>query len=110
MTTTLPQRLEADRLRRREVLRLDVRRRLRTALEELAADEAVIVFGSITQPHRFHDRSDVDVAFVEEPRACSIFGMQARLEERMGRPVDVVVLADCRLKEKIEREGERWTS
>jgi predicted nucleotidyltransferase len=107
---SLSQRLENERLQRRETLRLEVRGRLRKALAEIAPGEPVIVFGSLTQPHRFHACSDVDLAFVEEPRACSIYRMQARLEEHLGHPVDVLVLSETRLREKIEREGERWTS
>ncbi len=108
--TSLLQRIESERLQRREALRLEVRRQLRAALAELAPGEPVIVFGSLTQPYRFHARSDVDMAFIEERRACSHYRMLARLEERLARPVDVLVLAETRLKEKILREGERWTS
>ncbi|RPJ52245.1 MAG: nucleotidyltransferase domain-containing protein [Acidobacteria bacterium] len=106
----LLQQVEMDRLRRREELRSEVRARLRDALNKLAPGEQVVVFGSITRRQAFHDRSDVDIAFVDEPRAFSPYQMQARLEEYMGRPVDLVILSECRFKDKILREGERWTS
>lgn len=106
----LLQQVEAERMRRREELRAEVRARLRNALDTLAPAEQVIVFGSITRPRAFHDRSDVDIAFVEEPRAFSRYQMQARLEEYMGRRVDLVILSECHFKGKILREGERWTS
>lgn len=83
---------------------------LQNALRELAPGETVFVFGSLVKAGCFHDRSDVDVAFADEPRRFSIYRMQAELEDRLGRPVDVMLLGDTRLREKIEREGERWTN
>ena len=97
-------------MRRREILRLEVRRRLVEALRGLAPGARVILFGSITRPCDFHERSDVDIALLEEPRACSRFQLAARLEEELDRPVDLVILSESRLKDKIEREGEEWTS
>lgn len=104
------ERREAERRKRRETLRAEVREKLRLALEELAPGESVFVFGSLVKPGGFHDRSDVDLAFAGEPRRFSLYCMQAELEDRLGRPVDVTLLAETRLREKIEREGERWTS
>jgi len=105
---TLLQQREAERLQRREACRMEARSRLRGALAELAPGEAVILFGSITQPHRFHDGSDVDLAFRAEPRRFSRYRIQSLLEESLGRPVDVVMLEETRLAAKIEREGEPW--
>jgi len=85
-------RVENERMRRREEVRSEVRKRLRQALATLAPGEQVMVFGSITRPQAFHDRSDVDIAFVDEPRAFSRYQMQARLEEFVERPVDLVTL------------------
>lgn len=102
--------IEGDRMKRREKLREDVRARLREALARLAPGEHVLVFGSLTRPQSFHDRSDIDVAFVAEPKAFSRYQMQARLEESLGRPVDLVVLSECRFRDRILREGELWTS
>jgi predicted nucleotidyltransferase len=107
---TLLRRLDAERVRQREILRAEVRVRLRAALAELAPGEPVIVFGSLVHAEKFHAGSDVDVAFVEEPRGCPLYQMIARLEERLGRPVDVMILNETRLRSKIEREGERWMS
>lgn len=98
------------RLQRREELRLQVRQRLKEALHQLAPGERVLLFGSVTRPHAFHNRSDVDIAFVEEPRRNSRYALQAKLEEMIHHPVDLVILSECRFREKIEREGEAWTS
>ncbi len=35
--------------------------------------------------------------------------LQGELELRLGRRVDGLILPEVRLREKIEREGERWT-
>src|SRR2546425_12480468 len=104
MTPLLRQR-EEKRMKRREELRAEVREKLHAALAELAPGEEVIVFGSLVFPWKFHAGSDVDVAFVEKPRTCSEFQMQSLLEERLDRPVDTILLKECRLREKIEREG-----
>ena len=85
-----------------------VRQRLRDALNQLAPGEKVLLFGSVTRPHAFHERSDVDIAFIEEPRRISRYALQTRLEEIVRCPIDLVVLAECRFREKIEREGEAW--
>ena len=108
MTSILRKRDE-QRAERREALRHCVLQRLRNALHELAPGQRILVFGSITRPYGFHEMSDVDLAFAEEP-PVSRYGLQSRLEERIGRPVDLVVLSECRFRQKIEREGEPWTS
>ncbi len=106
----LLKRKEEQRLHRREELRMEVRRKLRQALGELAPGEKVFIFGSLTLAYAFHERSDVDIAFAEEPKKLSRYMLQSKLEERIGRPVDLIVLAECRFRRKIEREGELWTS
>ena len=105
----LRKRQEERRWRSREELRQQVRRRLKEALAQFAPGEKIFLFGSVTRPYAFHKRSDVDIAFVEEPKQ-SRYGLQAKLEETIQHPVDLIVLAECRFREKIEREGELWTS
>ena len=80
---------EEQRRQQRETLRAEVLETLRRALAELAPGEPVFVFGSLVKPGAFRARSDVDVAFAEEPRRCSLYRMQAELEDRLRRPVDV---------------------
>jgi predicted nucleotidyltransferase len=74
----------------------------------LAPGEKVLVYGSITRTNAFHRRSDVDLAFVEVPKGHSIYRMQVLLEEAVGRPVDLTILGETRLRQKIEQEGELW--
>ena len=103
------QEIDAEKYRRREALREDVRQRLSAALSELAPAERAIVFGSLVKPGRFSDSSDVDVALESEPRGMSIYQLTSLLAERVGHPVDVVVLSECRFRDRILREGETWT-
>ena len=106
--TLLQQRDSARRQRRLEA-RTEARRRLRSALAELLPGSRVIVFGSLTRPGVFNDRSDIDVALEQEPPGLGAWGLSGELSERLGRPVDVVVLGKCRFRQKILREGEAWT-
>ena len=69
----------------------------------------VTVFGSLTRAGRFTESSDVDLALESEPTSMSIYQLIAQLSERLGRRVDVALLSECRLKDKIIREGELWT-
>ena len=107
--TDLLKRRDVLRLQRREDLRKEVRRELKEALRRLAPGERILVFGSVTRPYAFHERSDVDIAFVEEPKRYTRYALQARIEEMIHHSVDLVVLSECRFRDKIEREGEAWT-
>jgi len=82
---------------------------LRKTLAELLPGETVWVFGSLAQPGRFGDHSDVDIALERRPPKFSEFWLQGELELRLGRRVDVLVLPETRLREKVGREGQRWT-
>jgi predicted nucleotidyltransferase len=108
--STLLKRMADARLARREALRLKTRARLELALRQVLPGHRVLIYGSITLPHRFREDSDVDIALETEPEGMSIFGLAGTLEERLGRPVDVVLLDRCRFRKKIEREAELWTS
>jgi predicted nucleotidyltransferase len=92
-----------------ERLRVSVRDDLHKALQDLIPGIRVIVFGSLTQPGRFTEHSDVDLALDAEPAAMSVYQLIATLSERLGRRVDVLLLPECRFREKILREGESWT-
>ena len=106
---SLLKRKEQQRLQRREQLRHDVRQRLKEALRDLVPGEQIFLFGSVTRPYAFHEHSDVDIAFINEPKE-SCYRLQAKIEEAIHHPVDLVILSECRFREKIEREGEVWTS
>ncbi len=106
---TLLQEMETERSQKRERLRLETRRELRAALAELGLEGKVIVFGSLVKPGRFTEHSDVDVAMDSEPAGFSLYQLTSLLAERLGRRVDVVLLRECRFRDKVLREGESWT-
>ncbi len=106
---TLLQQMEVERRERLEKLRLSTRDNLDAALRELIPNERVIVFGSVTKPGRFNEASDIDLALEAEPKGISQYQLSSLLAEQLGRPVDVVLLPECRLRDKIVREGELWT-
>jgi predicted nucleotidyltransferase len=106
---TLLGQIEADRRQRRERLRLEACALLWSALCQLLPATKVIVFGSLTKPARFQETSDIDVALASEPAGLSVCQLTSLLAERIGRPVDVVLLPECRFRDRILREGELWT-
>jgi predicted nucleotidyltransferase len=110
LVSTLLQDFTAREAARCELERQRLLAALRAALEELLPrGEVVWIHGSLTQPGRFGDHSDVDLALERRPPAFSEYWLQGELELRLGRAVDVVLLPETRLREKIEREGLRWT-
>jgi predicted nucleotidyltransferase len=106
---TLLQQMEQERLQRREDLRAEVRRQLWEALCQLLPGQTVIVFGSLATPRKFDETSDVDLALAAEPATPSLYQLTSLLAERLGRRVDILLLAECRFRDKILREGEPWT-
>ena len=109
MATSL-QELHRARARQCDALRLSVRRSLQHALREIYLPGTnVWVFGSLVQRGRFNEHSDIDLAVEEPPAGRSLFWLQGELESRVGCAVDVLILAETRLRQKIEREGEMWT-
>ncbi|MGF1513989.1 MAG: nucleotidyltransferase family protein [Elainellaceae cyanobacterium] len=67
----------------------------------------VYLFGSITRPYRFSDRSDIDVA-VEEIGPEAFFMVMASLSEALGRDVDLVDLRKCHFAHRIRQQGTLW--
>lgn len=106
---TVLQQMTAERLQNCERLRRKMRRDLRRALGELVPARKVIVFGSLAKRSRFTENSDIDVALESEPADLSLYQLTSLLAERLGRRVDVVLLPECRFRDKILREGETWT-
>lgn len=105
---TLLQLRDAARARRRQEVYEETRKRLKRALGELIPGHKVILFGSLTRPGIFNDRSDVDLALESEPPQMSMYRLIAELMERLGRPVDILMLDQCRFRERVRREGEVW--
>jgi predicted nucleotidyltransferase len=101
--------MEQERLQRRERLRAEVRQRLREVLAQTIPGRRVVVFGSLARPGRFSEGSDIDLALESEPPGMSLYQLASRLAEGLGRRVDVVLLHESRLQDKILREGETWT-
>ncbi len=100
------------RRQQRETVRQEVLSNVFEALEELTQhvifDEAY-VFGSVTQPYKFRDQSDIDIAFANLQDKNFFFTI-AFLSKRLGREVDVVQLESAgKLQHNILREGKRWS-
>jgi predicted nucleotidyltransferase len=105
---TLLKKMAEEHAARGENLRLQVRAELRSALIDILPGVAVTVFGSLIRAGQFSEFSDVDLALAEEPPGMSVYQLIAQLSERLGRRVDVLLLHETRLREKIFREGETW--
>ena len=103
---TLLQQRDAARHRLRLELYESTRRRLRECLASLIPGQKVILFGSLTRPGLFNDASDVDLAIEQEPLGISSGELMSEISERLGRPVDVVLLDRCRWRDRILKEGE----
>ena len=108
-TALLDEAIEKSR-KRQEELRLGVIDKILTAIdklsEEITFNEAYL-FGSVTKPFRFSERSDIDVGFIGLDNR-HFFKAMSYLSEEADRDVDIVQLEDCRLAGKIKREGIRW--
>ncbi len=103
-----------ERETQRQAARLDeyqqTRERLQAAVRRHLPGQRVWLFGSLLEPGRFHVASDIDLAVESLPHGITLYTLTALLEEELGRPVDVVLLPDSRLREKIILEGELWTA
>ncbi len=93
---------------REETARLTTREILRRELTRLLPGHRVWLYGSITRPNRFHDWSDVDLAPEAEPGQISLLAVMGLLREALGREVDLAMISQTRLRDKIVREGELW--
>jgi len=101
--------MEHQRLAGWERLRRETRRQLDEVLGSTISGQRVFLFGSLLKAGKFSDTSDVDLALESEPQDMTLYQLISLLGERMGRRVDVVLLSECRFREKILREGELWT-
>lgn len=107
---TLLQQRDQRRYEARLHLWEETRLSLKLALRELLPGARVWIYGSLTRRGVFNPASDVDLALAEEPRGKTIWLLQAQLEERLRRSIDLVLLTKTRLRDKILREGEEWTT
>lgn len=109
-THILDQALERRRARC-EQLRHELIHTVHEALTELSQEIAftgAYLFGSLTCPERFSEKSDVDIAFVGL-RDEDFFRALAFLMRRLARDVDIVQLEKHPHKDQIIREGIQWT-
>jgi predicted nucleotidyltransferase len=86
----------------------EARDQLHQALTRLIPGRQILLFGSLTQPGTFHDRSDIDLALPEAAADIDPLWLAGELTEALHRPVDVVRLSQCRFGSKIEEQGELW--
>lgn len=66
------------------------------------------IFGSLIRPHRFTQKSDIDLA-VESIEPEHMFMAMTALAEALGREVDLVELYKCPFAHRIRQEGVLWT-
>ena len=71
--------------------------------------ESGYVFGSVVEPNRFTQHSDIDLA-VETHKTGNICGLMGGLSRCVMREVDIVPLDQCHFEEKIRRVGVAWTA
>ncbi len=108
--TSVRDRAVAERREQNEQLRLTTLKQVLTWLETSGEKYGIAhayLFGSLTRPYRFTERSDVDVA-VEIMEPDHFFKAIAALSEYLGRSVDLVELAKCPFADQIRQRGRRW--
>ena len=66
------------------------------------------LFGSVTQPGRFTQSSDIDIA-VDTWETGNIFGLMGYLSLYLNRDVDVIPLDQCHFADMIRRLGMPWS-
>lgn len=90
--------------------RLRVRERLASALADcLPKGSRVWVYGSLVEPSRFREWSDVDLALECDPPGMSIYLLASLLAERCERHVDICLISETRIAAAIRQRGEAWT-
>jgi predicted nucleotidyltransferase len=102
----------AERRKRWETERQTLLAHLLAWLDENAASYGVTqayIFGSLAQPGRFTDHSDVDVAVVDVADG-RFFSFAAALSIVLERDVDLLELHACHFAAKIKTEGILWTA
>jgi len=65
------------------------------------------IFGSVTESHRFNQRSDVDIA-VEQVNPEDFFMVISLLSEALEREVDVIEINKCHFANQIRQTGIVW--
>ena len=95
---------------RREIAQSESAREcLRSALGRYLPGVPVWIYGSLLDPRRFCDCSDIDLAIAHLPEGMTLEYLQSLLSSEAGREVDVCLLDRSRLREQILATGEPWT-
>ena len=69
---------------------------------------SAFIFGSVAQPRRFHEHSDIDIA-IETSRPERLAEAIGQFSSQLERDVDLVDLAAVPFADRIRREGVLWT-
>jgi len=99
--------------RRRAKLENERQRLLETALNWLDQHAAqfgirrAYLFGSLTQPGRFDENSDVDIA-IEQIDPEQFFEAMSKFSTALRRNVDLVELSKCHFAHRIREKGILW--
>lgn len=106
--------LDARLAREKEHNEADRQRLLASAIEWLHTHSETYgitqgyIFGSVTEPERFTQTSDIDIA-VDTWKTGNICGLMGYLSLHLNRDVDVVPLDQCHFADKIRRLGMPWS-
>lgn len=92
-----------------ELLRQVALEKLHQGFQRYLPGQAVWVYGSILKPGKFRLESDIDVALEDPSTNFSLYALQSLLTEATEHQVDICMLEETRLKEKIMSRGQRWT-
>jgi len=106
--TLLQQRDQAIAIER-ESLRQVALEKLHLGLKRHLPEQPVWVYGSILKPGSFRLESDIDIALEHPSTDHSLYALQSLMTEATGHQVDVCLLEETRLKDKIMSQGQRWT-
>lgn len=94
----------------REQLRRQVLDQLKSLLQSLKGKycwQELYLFGSIITPGTFTETSDVDVA-VSGLEKQALYSLTADLSRALGREVDVLILEESPIAERIRHKGIVW--
>ena len=93
-----------------EALRSEAAKAVADALETLYPKyrwHTAFLFGSVTKKERFGHRSDIDIA-VSGLNTFDYYAFVGELSDLLNRPVDVVLLEECRFSKSIIEKGKQW--
>jgi len=109
MTLSLLQQRDQANAAESELLSNVALEKLHHGLKRYLPGHPVWVYGSILKPGKFRFGSDIDVALEHPSTSHSLYSLQSLLTEATEHPVDICMLEETRLKEKIVSQGQRWT-